>query len=766
MALPDPSFFDNWQAYAQALNTELGKVYGVSGEDTVNQSEYEDPQLGSNILSEDGTYIINDNYVNNSLVPVGGNILPDWNFELTAAAGFGTSFSGDFWEESTSGVTVDTSGENSSRALSFDVAGGVARSTLNFPVTAGEVMYFSWKHFRPTSYTGNLTLQVRRLDSSGTLIGTTTISQNAGSENTWTTTSVEYTVPTGTFSLTVEVTASSISPSAPSVNWIWVSRTEYQATVGATSGTNIFDENGALLSDIDIANDSLIEEWTGGSVIPNGSLRAGTNRAGYGVPTNWYRRINGSNYGSTHYWTNNDRDVFVLDTSGGGHTVILCSEAFRINPDVTYEIVVRHRRTSGTGGLDVYMVSAAADLNAGKRTFYSATPSGTYDTQFDSGFTVDNDLLGTLTDTSWTVTTLEWDPSTGIASGKWAVLRLNPDVSGDVVEVDYVFIREKATRNTGTLADQDTVGTGEIDDSAVTVTSVTEVAGPVNVPSTASNIITASIDVGTDIDDVEILAFFYCDYDTVDSTPSSAALETQTDDWTFSLYDNGNSLRRSYIHKVREYWGNDVREGFFRGVSDVTLSTSGYTVYTGLTTEQYGSLDYSSSSGTITVANAGTYVVTCSVSLGKENGSSDSGAYINCDWRESGGSWAALSPGPFKGQMVESSVSTAHGNTVTFSVLVTFTGANGQLRISGQSDSGTSNQAIIQNATMHIRGIEISGTGHGDYRASGNISTVMRLDNAYVVSGSNSIEIRASGGTGTSDQQLNDLRLILLARKK
>lgn len=497
MALPDPSFFSSWQAYAQALNTELSKVYGVSGEDVVNSSE--EVRLGDNVYSEDGSYVITDYYVNNQYVPVGGNILPDWNFELTAAAGFGTEFSGNFWQESTTGVTVDTSGENSSRALSFDVAGGVARSTLAFPVSSGEVIHFAWKHFRPTSYTGNLTLQVRRLDASSALIATTTVEQNGGSENTWNTTTAQYTVPSGTFFLQVEVVASTISPSAPSVNWIWAARTEYQATEGALAGTNLYGEAGQVLSDLDVRNDqAVVSELSSINFNPSFQQQR-RNSNGDLAPAGWFR-TNSAAGTSIGYESDTTRDI--LDINGGRAV----NSAIRVNQDTTYEVVIRWRDASGPTSVADLLIAEydSDDMGDGKVAVGTGTAAGAEDEVVEDTREITLVSNRSLT-TSYTVDAYDYTPT---ATAKWASIAIAS--GGSDVRVDWAVLREKSTRNTGTLADLDSVDSAQVTVGALTSMSRADQGNTtVSTATTWTEVGSMTVDVGTDPSNVAALVSFF-----------------------------------------------------------------------------------------------------------------------------------------------------------------------------------------------------------------------------------------------------------------
>lgn len=429
-----------------------GETYDVIARPVlINGIESTDQEVSTQVISSGAAF---SETVRN-LGSNGPNILSDPNFLLTASEGaFGRYWevvAGDNWAINLTGA------EDGGPCIQLNGDGtgnNHLRAPYRIPVDAGATLYLRGRIYRDAATAvGSSTdfrIEISEYDGDGNLLSSYPDLVNVGALATgWQTVTAEVT-PLNANCRQVEfwlLGTAGMTAGFLRFSQLELSRAALDATVGATAGTDLRDSSGAILDDIDVSNDYLVEEWTGGSVIRNGSFRQAVVRAGYEVPSSWYRRKNGGpDFDQSFYYLDATRDILVLDASVEGHTVVLQSEAFRVNPGVQYEVILRHRRTAGTGGLDVRVESIAEDMPADKRSLI-----GTSTGDMDSELATPSDISGTMTtdvlsdllsNTAWTVTALTWTPP---PDAEWASLRLTPDLTGDTVQLDYAFIREKST---------------------------------------------------------------------------------------------------------------------------------------------------------------------------------------------------------------------------------------------------------------------------------------------------------------------------------
>lgn len=167
-----------------------------------------------------------------------------------------------------------------------------------------------------------------------------------------------------------------------------------------------------------------------------------------------------------------------LYSGGADSTVSVSSAAFPVNPDTTYQVRVRLRHR-GASARTVYVRMAEYDsaLPDGVLAIqYSGTPGPSYDSALMVARTRFVDLSGAFeAPTTFTEYTYTYTPT---ATALWAsicLLNWDSGVTDQQLVVDRVTVEPLSTRNTGALADQDTVsyanGDIENDYSASSVSS-------------------------------------------------------------------------------------------------------------------------------------------------------------------------------------------------------------------------------------------------------------------------------------------------------
>ena len=334
------------------------------------------------------------------------------------------------------------------------------------PVTAGKT-YSCYYDVICSSYTqGSIYVDFFWYDSSGTILGGGLGDGiNFGRadpipEGSWTRFGGSVTAPTGAAKARLRVVTTNLTAT-------WVRVTNIKVNEGGRTPYT----NDNIRQPIDWANDSAVESWTGGSLIGNpGFNQAVLDTQGRMKPAKWYRRVGSGTLGDAFYYDNEQfRDTIKFGL--GGATNYLVSESFYVNPDSGYEAVVRWRRTSGTGGLQYRFWAISGDMPDGYRAICGAT-SGTLDPElWQDGSSPDvvvrtSGTFSTGTTNTWYVDTVDYTPN---ASDTFSSFGLLNSGATSEFEIDYVFVRSKSTRNTGALADLNTVDTSEISDQAVNV---------------------------------------------------------------------------------------------------------------------------------------------------------------------------------------------------------------------------------------------------------------------------------------------------------
>jgi hypothetical protein len=216
-----------------------------------------------------------------------------------------------------------------------------------------------------------------------------------------------------------------------------------KSTLGATAGTNLFNEAGDVLSDIDVTNDSLVGSILGGSMVSNSAfdmLRAPTtspnsnNRA-----VGWFYR------GDAESQMSANGDTLDIDVPGGAATSgILVSSLWKVNPDTKYEVTMIMRSTA-SNQINLGAAYIETDLPDGYSAIVQATTA--------VGF-ADPELLGTniqsvtrnfFTNQTLTTSFASYTYTTNFPStATYASLDLRA-AAGEQFEIDSIWVRDKST---------------------------------------------------------------------------------------------------------------------------------------------------------------------------------------------------------------------------------------------------------------------------------------------------------------------------------
>lgn len=245
------------------------------------------------------------------------------------------------------------------------------------------------------------------------------------------------------------------------------------ATVGGTLGVDVKAEDGStILGNIDVRNDLLVTKQLGAFNANPGFQYPRPSLTGSGIaPASWWR--GNSTTGDLSYVSATARDELLI---ANGYTAV--NAAFPVNPDTTYTITALVRAVTGTVDVDLRVEEYnTALLATGKRAIGNGGPTTEVQTRDALQTLVNDQSVGT----TYELVTATYTPG---ASAQWASVSLWGNSTG-AMRVEWAVVRDNATRNTGALADQDTVGTGDFDSGAVDTTDV------------ASSAITAAVQSNT-----------------------------------------------------------------------------------------------------------------------------------------------------------------------------------------------------------------------------------------------------------------------------
>lgn len=242
MMLPDPKLYATVDEFYGALVRLMrnNNIYDPSKSASV---------AGSSIVDSSGV-IVNDDMLLNGRATSSGNMLPDWNFQLSRASGFAIAkatpaeyVSQDrskyFANANSTTASFGLTGENSTAALRFQDAGNhIAISTYVIDVNPGQLLRVSVKAKRNATWTNGLLIRAYEFDASNAYLATAPVSTVLLYLNT-----SAFEVSHGTLQLGASTNrillavqlsgASQPAGAIIDINWVWVGVADFAATAGA-----------------------------------------------------------------------------------------------------------------------------------------------------------------------------------------------------------------------------------------------------------------------------------------------------------------------------------------------------------------------------------------------------------------------------------------------------------------------------------------------------------------------------------------------------
>jgi hypothetical protein len=229
------------------------------------------------------------------------------------------------------------------------------------------------------------------------------------------------------------------------------------SNVIATAGTNLYSSAGAILSDVDVRNDQMVASALSFLNANSSFELSRVDVDGNTVPAAWFQAATSR----ASYVSQTDRDIVQFPSISARFV----NSAIRVNAGTTYEVVFLARSVGTPANtFDVVVNELDTNLEAGKRAV-GDTAVGGVESQIQSRTRFVNTSPSyqnmTLT-TGWVVYAGTYTPT---STALWGSLMIGGETAS---QVEWAGIREMSTRNTGNLADLDTVGTDLIDPYAVT----------------------------------------------------------------------------------------------------------------------------------------------------------------------------------------------------------------------------------------------------------------------------------------------------------
>lgn len=282
-----------------------------------------------------------------------------------------------------------------------------------------------------------------------------------------------------------------------------------EATVGATLGTDVFNEAGSVLSDIDVRNDQAVTASLG-LLNANPTFQLSRRKTsgpagGIGLLTasSWFQ--SGTATVGGEYVDNAVRDVITIDANTGQH---LSCEARRVEVGTTYEFVALVR-SSDANNIVCRLFANEYDtdtLPTGKRSIglSGGTPEDEVQTRTRTQTIVTS---GSIANT-WTLVSGFYTPT---ATAKWFSMGIDENVGSGThdMQIEWAGYREAATRNSVTVGEDS--------------------LGSTSLPTTfGSPHMQVLIDAGTNVDNAELLVVVDIDwgYTASDADSSSRLLVT------------------------------------------------------------------------------------------------------------------------------------------------------------------------------------------------------------------------------------------------
>jgi hypothetical protein len=204
----------------------------------------------------------------------------------------------------------------------------------------------------------------------------------------------------------------------------------------ASLGSNVLNEAGAILEDIDVRNDQLVISALS-ALNFNPSLQIPRSHGSGLAPAGWFTGNSTTNL--ITYLDPDVRDIMRIQSNR-----VAVGTAFRVNPDTVYEVVALARASTGTRPIALRVERTTSNLTQGQ--VYVGQGVG------EPGFAT-RTALTTLTSptvgTTYTLIAADWDPPAGTL---WASPSIFSGVDAGEVYVDWCIVREKSTRNVLTRA--------------------------------------------------------------------------------------------------------------------------------------------------------------------------------------------------------------------------------------------------------------------------------------------------------------------------
>lgn len=304
--------------------------------------------------------------------------------------------------------------------------------------------------------------------NTSTANNTTTLIQSQALTTGYSLYQYEYTPPTGAILVSPRLMVG--SGEHCQVDYFIVSPYKFNVAVG----TDLYDSNGNLLEDVDVANDFVVGDRLGGALNNNASFNQARSPNGNLRPSDWYLRADVETRVS--YTSEADHDI--VDLTSTATEVSLIGGAIPIDDSQKLYVTIR-ARSSDSDVIAFRMDSRTADLSDGQVAILDQTSAGFTDSEVNTN-TVDNTttLLAspTLT-TSFALYQYEYTPPAG------AIL-VSPRITlnaNETCELDYFIVSPfKFTVGSGDI-DDDAVTQGAITDYAVVRQSFDNTPGPVNI---------------------------------------------------------------------------------------------------------------------------------------------------------------------------------------------------------------------------------------------------------------------------------------------
>lgn len=337
-------------------------------------------------------------------------------------------------------------------------------NSVNYPCEAGD-RFLAGGYLYPTgAYSGGATYwRVRFLQSDGT----TSISLAPGNDvsataSAWSLSRVVAVAPTGAHFVRLEAvvltqTAGEVFaddgfltpiPRNADIDALLTTNgpADAGATDGADLGTNVRNAAGDVLADIDVRNDQLVTAALS-ALNANPSMQQTRRTAAGGLaPASWF---GWGSSGYPRYVSDATRDELEIAGPSG---LAVSNAAFRVNPDTEYEFSALVKMESGTGEILIRAYELDTDLTTGKRAIGSISGAGV-ESEIIEATRFQNVLVSAALTTGYQIFSGTYTPT---STARWASAALITTNETADVHVEWCVVRERSTRNTGALADQDT----------------------------------------------------------------------------------------------------------------------------------------------------------------------------------------------------------------------------------------------------------------------------------------------------------------------